>query len=578
MGAESSKIVEAADLGLDHVPEGATVGVKGSDVFTLDGVEDARVALSAILVRGKDASTIESQLKKILSTGSLVWEEDAFLLAFQTRAIRGGKGERLIAQHMFRTLYAERPDLTLALLDLIPHYGCWKDLFVLAEASVAGSKLEKKIMEISKKQMLLDLATGENEKISLFAKWAPREGDPLAKKLAYDVWTGPKNVKPSGIMASYRKKISALNRKSNTTEIKMCGGNWKDIQPATVPGRCLKLHTKAFLDESKTGTIRHPDITDRKDCREHFQEHFKKAAKGEVKLNGAQTIYPHELIRTLWNTLDKFISSEEKDSIRAIWNSMVKAAKEGGGLGRSIAMCDFSGSMSGIPIEVSRAIGLLISEVTTEEFAGTMLTFDSTPKWLQFEENDIVDKVNRLRDLTIGQGLSTDFQKAMDLILENLKEKKVRAGEEPQDLIVLTDMAWDLACQSEHMSIYTGNKYNNINKTKSWETHIQMIRQAFKSSGEDLWGEGNGWKPPRIVIWNLSSICNDMHAQAKEEGVVMLSGWSPSLFKVLQAKGADGVLEAVTPLATLRLQLDDSMYDLVKDRIKEWRELTGPLE
>jgi hypothetical protein len=81
-----------------------------------------------------------------------------------------------------------------------------------------------------------------------------------------------------------------------------------------------------------------------------------------------------------------------------------------------------------------------------------------------------------------------------------------------------------------------------------------------------MFGEGKGYKVPRIVVWNLSSLCQDMHAQADTEGVVMLSGWSPSLFKVLMAKG----VEIQTPYKALRYQLDDPMYDVVRERIAKF--------
>jgi hypothetical protein len=89
-----------------------------------------------------------------------------------------------------------------------------------------------------------------------------------------------------------------------------------------------------------------------------------------------------------------------------------------------------------------------------------------------------------------------------------------------------------------------------------------MIRENFKRAGEDMWGVP--FVPPRIVIWNLRAAYDDFHARADEEGVVMLSGWSPALFKVLQEKG----VEVLTPYAALRLQLDDPMYQPVRDLVQ----------
>jgi hypothetical protein len=71
---------------------------------------------------------------------------------------------------------------------------------------------------------------------------------------------------------------------------------------------------------------------------------------------------------------------------------------------------------------------------------------------------------------------------------------------------------------------------------------------------------------PTIVIWNIAATCQDFHAKADTEGVVMLSGWSPSLFKVLQTKG----VMSLTPEDALLIQLGDVRYDLVRQRVKEF--------
>jgi hypothetical protein len=265
------------------------------------------------------------------------------------------------------------------------------------------------------------------------------------------------------------------------------------------------------------------------------------------------------------------MTRDEKDAVVGVWNQMVKDAKEGGGLGRSIAMCDFSGSMQSsgtngdTPYWVSMALGLLISEVTTKEFENTFLTFDSTPKMVWLPKGDIFQRVAFIEP-SMGQGTSTDFQKAMDLVIQQCKARRCRPGEEPENLIVLTDMNWDQACASDAYSRFTSNRYRHVVKTDPWQTHVEMIREAFKRAGEDMWGEGQGLKMPRIVIWNIAATSTDFHAKADTEGVVMLSGWSPSLFKVLQK---DGVV-IQTPYQALRCQLDDERYDPVRARVEAW--------
>ena len=215
--------------------------------------------------------------------------------------------------------------------------------------------------------------------------------------------------------------------------------------------------------------------------------------------------------------------------------------------------------MDGLPKMVSLALGILIAEISG---TNKILTFDSVPQWHTFKENDdIYAKVGSIGN--IGRGLSTDFQKAMDLVLADIKERRCRPEDVPKDLIVFTDMGWDQAYSSSERSHYTDNAYRHNVKTSAWQTHIQMIQENFKRAGEDMWGVP--FKPPRIVIWNLRAAYDDFHARSDEEGVVMLSGWSPALFKVLQEKG----IEVLTPYAALRLQLDDAMYKPVRDLVRQ---------
>lgn len=537
-------------------------GIKGSDVHMHDEVGSTLVTLSALLVRGADAGMIQEKFEKILEEGHV---EDAFVLAFMNRNIRGGKGERDLFYEMYSVLLRKKHDIASHLLDLVPHFGYWGDIFTILEMN----PLEKNVViELVKKQLADDEnAMADKKPASLLAKWIPREGKPFAKEL-----TAALSKKPliQARLADYRKRISALNKYLQTTEIAMCAGSWDTIKPEKVPGRCMNLNTKAFLNEQLKGRgLRKPDDESRMSCREHFQTYFTQTAKGEKVAKGADTLYPHEIVNMVGAAIYPGLASgDERNALIGSWNAFVVKAKEGGGLGRSIPMCDFSGSMTGLPLQVSRALGLLISEVTTDAFKHKMVTFDSNPQLVDLPTSgDIFHKVEYLnRHSQYGQGLSTDFQKAMDLVLTNLVKHRVPVGEEPENIIVLTDMAWDAACGSSQTNMYTGNSYSRNVKMAPWQTHIQMIRENFKRVGEDMFGEGKGYKVPRIIIWNLSASCQDMHAKADEEGVVMLAGWSPSLFKVLMAKG----VEIQTPYKVLRYQLDDEMYDVVRERIEKF--------
>ena len=552
------------------LPAVPTVGVKGSDVFSSSG--DPRVDLNVKCIRGADAAVLRTALDGVLALKTQMALEDAFVLAFNARNIRGGKGEKAIFQVLYGRLCETQGVVAKALLDLIPHYGCWNDLLVLAETS--NRNISKGIVDLYAKT-LYEESKLEKPK-TLAAKWAPREGSKhkdLAKQIAWVLFPLQLVEKHSAQMNHYRRLVADMNAKLNTVEVLMCTDRWDEIVPASVPGRAGKLYSKAFLNlpsthkvkgEEPKGEFRHPDSAKRMECRRKFEEHFAAAAAGKAKVHGADTLFPHEVVQRA--SQEHGLTSAERDQLNAVWLGMVEKAKAAGGLGRSIFMSDFSGSMGGTPYWVSMALGILGSTVCSDEFKDKLMTFDSNPTWHMFEPgSDLFARIKTIEESECGQGTSTDFQKAMDLVLATLKEKRVRPGQEPENLIVLTDMGWDQACASNEMSGYTSHSYRHVVKTAPWQTHIQMIQEAFKRAGEDMWGPGQGFTAPRIVIWNLrASPQTDFHATADTPGVAMLSGWSATQFEILMKEGP----RQMTAYEMLRLELDDPKYLQVRMRIR----------
>ena len=570
-----------------------TVGVKGSDVY--DGTGDPRLDLNVKLVRGADRASIEAG---VLAAAE-VSLADAAVMTFHTRNVRGGKGERDLFRDMLLSLNRVYPDVTRRLVELTPAYGCWRDMFALAGDESCDQGLRDTIYAHTVSILQADAVTplerdGKAVSISLAAKWVPREDSAgaLAKVQARVLarMLFPEVTPYSAQMKAYRKLVSGLNARLKTVETLMSAGRWDEIAPPSVPGRAGKLYTRAFLNlvntkrkEETLGRedrerLRHPDDAKRMACREAFQAHYARAKEGKAKVHGADTLFPHEVVKAVYSALhSEGMEESQKDHLRAVWRSMVEKARAAGGLRRSIFMSDFSGSMQSTgqgdtPYWVSMALGLLGAEVVEGDgFANRFLTFDSNPTWHELPaDGDVFERVASISG-SIGQGTSTDFQKAMDQVLARLKAQRITPGEEPENLIVLTDMNWDQACGSADYGYYTGHSYRHHVKHKPWETHVEMIRESFKRAGEDMWGtveDGGlgGWAMPRIVIWNLAANPTDFHATADTPGVAMLSGWSPTQFKVLCEAGP----RQLTPLEILRIELDDPKYDPVRRIVAEW--------
>jgi len=500
-----------------------THGVKGADCYTHSGSK--LVDLFTQLVRG--AFINPTLVNKCLAESV----EDTLVLTFQTRDIRGGKGERALFRQLLAAILKAKPELA-NVISLVPEYGRWDDVWSFMGLS---STVDTLIDEVVLDQFRLDQ---ESEAPSLLAKWLPRE-DSKASHLALHFANLLFPLTPiNGRLRQYRKTVAFLNNRIKTAEVKMCSKNWSSIAPGSVPGQLLKRNKHAFFNKKpvvlrkKVVRLedRYPDVPDRVECANNFKEHMSSGRK----VNGGQTTMPNEHVRNILRSYN-----EETDSvIQAQWSAIREETRTAGGLGDAVIMCDFSGSMDGEPKEVSLALGILGSEVAAPAFRDHILTFDSTPLWHSFAGlTTLRQKVKSVGHL--GQGTSTNFQAACELVLKRLVENKVPAAEAPKQLIVITDMGFDAASTNHYAK-----------KTSPWQTQFQMIRSSF---------EACGYEPPLIVCWNVSAAYTDTHAKAEEVGVVQLSGWSPSVLKALQSG-----LKVQTPYQGLRALLDSPRYDAVR--------------
>ena len=503
-----------------------TQGVKGADCYTHSGSKV--LDLFTQLVRG--ASINPSLVKQCLAESM----DDTLVLAFQTRDIRGGKGERKLFRDLFSLILKEYPELACA-IHLIPEYGRWDDVWSFMGLNVTVDKaIDSAVLE----QFRLDQ---ESESPSLLAKWLPREVRNKENKLVLHF---ANLLFPSTPITQrlrvYRKTIAFFNSRINTVEIKMCARSWSSIDPGSVPGQLLKRNKNAFFNKKpvilRKRVVRlddrYPALEDRITCADNFRKHM---AAGRP-VNGGQTTMPNEHVRKI---LEGAFSEDTDCVIEAQWAAIREETTAAGGLGDAVIMCDFSGSMDGVPKEVSLALGILGSEVAAPAFKDHILTFDSTPVWHSFAGlKSLRQKVESVGYL--GQGTSTDFQAACALVLKRMIEHKVPAQEAPKQLIVITDMGFDAASTNQYFL-----------KTASWQTQFQMIRESFRAEG---------YEPPLIVCWNVSSSYTDTHATADEVGVVQLSGWSPSVLKALQSG-----LEVQTPYEGLRILLDSPRYQAIRN-------------
>lgn len=336
----------------------------------------------------------------------------------------------------------------------------------------------------------------DNSELSgLFAKWAPRQG-PVANKLR-KAWgfVSPK---------AYRKFVVSA---TDVVEQKMCAKQWDAVTYDHVPSVAMARYNAAF---KRNDGVR-------------FDAYKKALENGTAKIN-ASAVFPHDVIRTARG------GDASQGVIQAQWNALPDFVKDGSAI---LPMCDVSGSMeckisgSVSAMDVSIALGLYISERQSGPFKDMVLTFSSTPQFHKVTGSTIVDRINNLK--SADWGMSTNLQAAFDAILNVAVQHKVPAGDMPKYLVIISDMEFDHAARGDM-------------------TNHQAAAAKYAAAGYEM---------PKIVYWNLNSRTKNVPVTIGENGVALISGFSPSIMKtVLSADKFDPMSILLDTIMVERYDVD----------------------
>jgi hypothetical protein len=501
----------------------------GSPDYT--GKSDGRLSLFFKSVRGLNMPQMIEYLGKAASEDIV----DAFVLAFHIRDCRGGKGERQIGRWALRWLLINYPDRFLKIGHIIPEYGRWDDLvdlfpsvFSLKDSWVVSKEymsttnnisrvreVQQTILSFYAQQLLRDKENMEKGEVcSLAAKWAPTEGSSLdrkhgvVKELALALRRSPR---------LYRITVlSPLRAYLGIVESYMCSGDWDHIKYSAVPSCAMNRLKKAF---GKNDTQR-------------FNEWKELLKKGKVKVNAKQ-LFPHELVKQYMQNRSELDTVTEEQ-----WNVLEIETSKLGVFEDSIVLSDVSGSMesqfnkgSARPIDVSVALGILISSCTRGRFKNHIITFETDPKFKVLRGNSsLYDKVQDVKRM--GWGGSTNIQAVFNLILHQAQKFSLGNEDMPKRLFILSDFQFDQACEGNH------------------KTNWEVIKKKYELSGYEL---------PQIVFWNLNGKSTDFPTTNAEKNVIMISGFTTAIMKQILKLGT------FTPYDAMRITLDDERYSQIRE-------------
>lgn len=364
------------------------------------------------------------------------------------------------------------PKHQLMLLNKIVEVGRWDDLSPLVLSD--STLVAETVSEFWKDAVV----SGNN----LAAKWCDRKG-PVAIKLRKLWGMTPKQ---------YRK---LLVNTTHVVETQMCAKQWDDIEFSHVPSVASARYNRAF----------------KRNATQKYELYKQALVDGTSKIN-ASAIFPHDVIRAVLDN-DRPYGVDDKGVDKDIVNAQWKALPDfcAGKASDILVMSDVSGSMctpvsgSVQAIDISIALGLYISERQVSPFKDLVLTFSSQPSFHKVHGTNIVDRIKNLSQAKWD--MSTDLSAAFKLILDTATNNDVEAEHMPKMLVILSDME------------FNPSSVNNATNFSAMQT---MYQQA-------------GYQIPKVVFWNLNSKSKNVPVRFNQQGVALVSGFSPSIMKTILA-------------------------------------------
>lgn len=432
--------------------------------------------------------------------------EMALRFLFYVRDVRGGVGERRLFRVIMRHLVDDMPETALALAKIAPEYGRWDDVVDLIDTYIG----DRVISQIIEPQIFEDLRNMINDdSVSLLTKWMPSENasSKLSRKRAIKI------ARQMGLsMRSYGNMLSTLRGYIDVIEVKMSANKWSKINYEKVPSQANLLYKNAFLKRDKA----------------RRREYLTSLEKGEVKINSS-TVFPHEITYKYTNTLSIDATLE------AMWKALPDYVK---GDSNTLVVRDGSGSMTWTPIaktevrpsHIADALTIYFANRASGEFKNAFITFSSKPQIVKIKGKSLREDLDILSKY--DECSNTNIKAVFELILKAAKENKMKQEDLPKNILVLSDMEFDSGARNIPL--------------------MSEVAQLYAESGYEL---------PKLCYWNICSRSNAIPVKENKNGIVLVSGFSPAVIKmVLSAK--------IDPYEALVETLKGERYDLVSESLK----------
>lgn len=438
--------------------------------------------------------------------------------------VRQGMGERRLLRAVLQYLAHTEPNAAKAVIPLVPEYSRFDNLLCLLD-----TPLQSDVIALYKAQIEKDVADMQSGKpVSLCAKWLPSANatSPVTKGYAKTL------IKGFGVTEKqYRKTLSALRAYLDVVEVKMSKKAWSEIDYERVPSKANLLYEDAFLRNDKARRAKY--LLD--------------LSKGEVKIN-ASVLYPHDiLVKYTTSNFWTLQVAPENPALEALWAALPDYVQ---GDNTTLCVCDGSGSMTMhigntnvSCMHVATALSIYFAERAAGSFKDKYITFSENPQLVNLSKGKTLhDKLGIA--LSYNEAENTNVEAVFDLILKTAVKGKMKQSELPKNILILSDMEFDESV--------TSTNYGSVN--------VWQYKKLFAMLAEKY--EQYGYRLPRLVFWNICSRTGAIPIKENDLGVALVSGFSPTVLKMVLSGKLD-------PYDCLLAQLADERYDAVETAVKD---------
>lgn len=421
---------------------------------------------------------------------------------FYCRDCRNGMGERRFFRVVMKYLAArdQYAPIVLAVLSWFPEYGRWDDMLSLLDSCC--NDVENEIYSIVRTQLESDIKScAQNRPVSLLAKWMPSDNASskstriLACKLAFGIGL---NIR------QYRKTVVKLRSYLKVLERDLSANRWSEVDYSSVPSQANLLYRRAFI----------------KHDHERRTAYLERVQKNGEKINAA-TLFPHDIVHR-YGAYYRAYGRCEDSALEALWNNLPDYVD---GESRTLVVRDGSGSMqcrvgggsSVSAMSVSTALAIYFAERCSGAFKDQFITFSSHPKIVTIAGlGTLREKLDRC--YREDECSNTNIEAVFDLILNTAISNNCTQNEIPSTILIVSDMEFDCATTT----------YNS-DKTALFE----RIKARY---------ERCGYQMPKLAFWNVCSRTNGIPLRENDNGVALVSGFSPATIKMVLQEETDPYL------------------------------------